>query len=289
MGLITTITTSITTIITTSRRRPSTTLLLFVLLLLVGSWAEAKREYSTRREEGERGGGGGGDGGGGGGGRGKKECDPRHLQQCMKKLEAINEDHDLAFASTEPELDEMCHTMGSGLNCVKDHISRCFKAARQQLIYQLLTGTEDVIHSLCMPGAFREKYLQHSPCMKNLSVDPQMCGKHYHRLISSVDPAEKLEFEDSIRQQCCAFHNYLLCVTSAAERECSSKASYFIEEYSYRTARPIIQTRCKVYVPGSLECTYSRAPNSRAAPFLHLALLLSLTLLLLPSPYFTLI
>ncbi|MPC38793.1 hypothetical protein E2C01_032309 [Portunus trituberculatus] len=77
--------------------------------------------------------------------------------------------------------------------------------------------------------------------MKNLSVDPQVCGKQYHRLINSVDPAEKLEFEDSIRQQCCAFHNYLLCVTTAAERECSSEASYFIEEYSYRTARPIIQ------------------------------------------------
>ena len=42
---------------------------------------------------------------------------------------------------------------------------------------------------------------------------------------------------------CSAFHNYLLCVTTAAERECSSEASYFIEEYSYRTARPIIQVR----------------------------------------------
>ncbi|KAK8403541.1 hypothetical protein O3P69_000529 [Scylla paramamosain] len=245
------------------------------------TWAEARRDYTTKRVDGSNavveveGGGGGG----GGGGRGK-ECDPRHLQKCMKRLEAINEDHNLAFASTEPELDQMCHTMGSGLNCVKSHISRCFKVSRQQLIYQLLTGTEDVIHSLCMPGNFRDQYLQHSPCMKNLSVDPQVCGKQYHRLINSVDPAEKLEFEDSIRQQCCAFHNYLLCVTTAAERECSSEASYFIEEYSYRTARPIIQTRCKVYVPGSLECTYSSAALSRAASFFHLSLLMAVPLLL---------
>ena len=40
-----------------------------------------------------------------------------------------------------------------------------------------------------------------------------------------------------------AFHNYLLCVTTAAEQECNSEASFFIEEYSYRTARPIIQVQ----------------------------------------------
>ncbi|KAG7167331.1 hypothetical protein Hamer_G022799 [Homarus americanus] len=199
----------------------------------------------------------------------------------MDQLQAINKDHNLAFASTEKELSKMCNTMKSGLDCVHDHVKNCFEDSRQRVIYQLLTGTEDVIKSLCMQGNFREQYLVHAVCMKNLSTDNLVCGLQYKRLISSVNPPEKLDFEDSIRQQCCAFHNYLLCVTSAAERECGTQAAHFIEEYSYRTAGPIIQTRCKVYVPGSLECTHSTAALSKGASFLGLSLLLVTPLILL--------
>ncbi|KAK8738468.1 hypothetical protein OTU49_003887 [Cherax quadricarinatus] len=168
--------------------------------------------------------------------------------------------------------------MKSGLHCVHNHVSRCFDETRQRVIYQLLTGTEDVIKSLCMAGNFRDQYLVHAPCMRNVSTDNLVCGLQYKRLISSVNPPEKINFEDSIRQQCCAFHNYLLCVTSAAERECGTRASHFIEEYSYRTAGPIIQTRCKVYIPGSLECTHSTAALSRGSSFLGFSLLLATAL-----------
>ena len=36
------------------------------------------------------------------------ECATERLQACMTKLQAINQDHNLAFASTERELDQMC-------------------------------------------------------------------------------------------------------------------------------------------------------------------------------------
>ncbi|XP_045592110.1 uncharacterized protein [Procambarus clarkii] len=211
----------------------------------------------------------------------QENCEPSFLQQCMDQLQAINKDHNLAFASTEGELNKMCSTMESGLDCVHSHVTRCFDESRQRVIYQLLTGTEDVIKSLCMAGSFRDQYLVHAACMRNLSTDNLVCGLQYKRLISSVNPPEKINFEDSIRQQCCAFHNYLLCVTSAAERECGTQAAHFIEEYSYRTAGPIIQTRCKVYVPGSLECSHSTAALSSGASFWGLTLLLAATLTLL--------
>lgn len=209
-----------------------------------------------------------------------KKCDAKYLQECMDLLQTINKDHNLAFASTEQELNTMCKTMRSGLECVHRHVTKCFDETRQRVIYQLLSGTESIIDSLCNKGSFRDRYQIHAPCMKNLSTDTNVCGDQYKRLILSVNPPEKLDYEDSIRQQCCAFHNYLLCVTSAAERECGTQAANFIEEYSYRTAGPIIQTRCKVYVPGSLECTHSTAALSRGASFLGLSLLLAVPLLL---------
>ncbi|XP_068246192.1 uncharacterized protein [Palaemon carinicauda] len=207
-------------------------------------------------------------------------CEPSHLQQCMDLLQAINKDHNLAFASTEPELNKMCSTMESGLDCVHNHVTRCFDETRQRVIYQLLTGTEDVIQSLCTKGHFRDQYQIHAPCMKNLSTDNLVCGVQYKTLIHSVNPPEKLEFQESIRQQCCAFHDYLMCVTSAAEKECGTQAANFIEEYSYRTAGPIIQTRCKVYVPGSLQCTHSTAALSKGASFLGLSILVVAPLIL---------
>ncbi|XP_037793441.1 uncharacterized protein LOC119588875 [Penaeus monodon] len=165
-----------------------------------------------------------------------KNCDAKYLQECMDLLQTINKDHNLAFASTEQELNTMCKTMRSGLECVHRHVTKCFDETRQRVIYQLLSGTESIIDSLCNKGSFRDRYQIHAPCMKNLSTDANVCGEQYKRLILSVNPPEKLDYEDSIRQQCCAFHNYLLCVTSAAERECGTQAANFIEEYSYRTA-----------------------------------------------------
>ena len=40
---------------------------------------------------------------------------------------------------------------------------------------------------------------------------------------------------------CSAFHGYLRCVTTVAETECGESASMFIEDYSYRTAGPLIK------------------------------------------------
>ncbi|XP_071527101.1 uncharacterized protein [Panulirus ornatus] len=225
---------------------------LVLILLGLGTWSEARKGNKAQKEN----------------------CEPRHLQGCMNQLQAINKDHNLAFASTEAELNKMCSTMETGLDCVHNHVTRCFETSRQRVIYQLLTGTEDIIKSLCMAGNFRDQYLVHVACMRNLSTDNLVCGNQYKRLISTVSPPEKLNFEDSIRHQCCAFHNYLLCVTSAAERECGLQAAHFIEKYSYRTAGPLIQTRCKMYVPGSLECTHNSAALSRATILLAVSLLL---------------
>ncbi|KAF2353705.1 hypothetical protein FHG87_015540 [Trinorchestia longiramus] len=212
------------------------------------------------------GGGGGGvdSGSGSGSGSGTERCAKKRLQQCLSLLQTLSTDHNLAFAADEQQLKEMCKTMRSGLTCVNDHVSLCFEPRHRQRIKQLLMGTEKTVHLLCHKGPLREKYLKHAPCMRNVSTDTELCGSHYQALISSVDVKDNLSSQDTIRQQCCAFHTYLACVGVAAERRCGQSAGRFVEEYSYRTAGTIILTRCRGYQPGSAMC--SHAPSAAAAP-----------------------
>ncbi|XP_076064806.1 uncharacterized protein LOC143038926 [Oratosquilla oratoria] len=216
----------------------------------------------------------------------EEDCNTSKLQDCINMLQDINEDHDLAFASTEPELNRMCDTVEKGLNCVHNHVSHCFDKDRQRIINTLLTGTDDVIKNLCTPGKFRDNYRIYAPCMKNVSMDNNMCGAEYKRLIHSVG-TDKATYEETVRQQCCAFHTYLDCVTATAEKECGKNAAHFIEDYSFRTASTIIQTRCRVYTPGSMECSYDKAtqlPPTTYRLILFLLLLPALVHFFLMSP-----
>ena len=45
--------------------------------------------------------------------------------------------------------------MNGGVQCVHDHVTKCFDHKRKRIIYQLLAGTEEVIKLLCKQGKFR--------------------------------------------------------------------------------------------------------------------------------------
>ncbi|KAB7507370.1 hypothetical protein Anas_06432, partial [Armadillidium nasatum] len=185
--------------------------------------------------------------------KGNEECSTSRLQSCMNLLQTINKDHNLAFASTEEELLNMCSTMNTGFECVYDHVTRCFNKERRDLIYTLLQGTEDVIRLLCTPGDFRNNYKIHAPCMKNVSTDSRMCGPHYQMLIRLVSPKDDVSVADTIRRQCWHLHLIRFITNSCDIRSPTTHISCASLKLLKANADRMRQILSKIIVTGPLD------------------------------------
>lgn len=183
-----------------------------------------------------------------------ENCDEVALQRCMKELNVLTNNQDLAFAHTEEELKTVCKHLQEAMVCVNRFTERCFDS-EQQMLYQTLTrGAQELLSDLCTDGSeFRKKYLKHAGCYKQLSADYKKCSEDYVKQ-QELMKAHDLPEDEQLRKSCCLFDGYKQCTRNAVLAKCDAEAADLGEQIVIKAGGFLVQNHCRNYRYDSPEC-----------------------------------
>lgn len=216
--------------------------------------------------------------------RGHQNCGPEQLVHCTKPLTILTDSGSgMTIVTSKAELEKICPDLRSALRCIHEYTRMCMSLDRRRHFKKLFHGTQVVVQDLCNNGSFQNEYLTHSPCMKQVSKENEVCFSTYAQAmreiqsqpsapptsnpsLSSPAPDNSLLYnkEDGIKNVCCSFQEYMECSTHVTRRTCGASAAEFSRKFLDRMSSSMINMHCSSY--GADECHLMS--SSATSPYL---------------------
>ncbi|XP_044734450.1 uncharacterized protein LOC123296842 [Chrysoperla carnea] len=205
-------------------------------------------------------------------------CGHEELVQCAQRLHILSDSTELTFVSSKAELDKVCPGLHKGLLCIHSYTLRCMTLSQRNHFHELYRGTSTVIKELCKEGPYQEEFLRHLPCMHSVVKDYEICTMRYQtalEAINKLDRSNETNENDTIKNVCCSFQEYMNCGTNTMRQSCGEEAAQFTRSFMDRMSSNLIKLHCMEY--GDDQCSASSATATFA---LKTTLLTALTAIL---------
>lgn len=174
-------------------------------------------------------------------------CHNEEVSECVSKLDLLSQNKSLAFATTEPELTRICDHLTGAMECVNGFTQRCFNDKQRDIYKRLTSGAAQLIEDFCRQGSqFRETYLKHSKCYKQLQDDYNKCASVYMQQRAELQ-GQVLSAQDKIRHSCCQMDGYKQCAKAAVLARCDAEAAELAEDIIVKAGGYLVSTHCSGY------------------------------------------
>lgn len=204
----------------------------------VTCWAASTARAASSR--------GGADGGGTSVGDGGS-CQNEEVSDCVSKLDLLSQNKSLAFATSEPELRRICDHLTGAMECVNSFTQRCFNEKQREIYRRLTSGAAQLIEDFCREGSrFRQTYLKHSKCYKQLQDDYNQCASVYMAQRAELQ-GQVLTAQEKIRHSCCQMDGYKQCAKAAVLLRCDVEAAELAEDIIVKAGGYLLSTHCTGY------------------------------------------
>ncbi|XP_077547002.1 uncharacterized protein LOC144159406 isoform X6 [Haemaphysalis longicornis] len=213
------------------------------------------------------------------GGETSPACQNEEVSECVKKLDLLSQNKSLAFATTENELRRICDHLNGAMECVNSFTQRCFNEKQREIYRRLTSGAAQLIEDFCREGSrFRQTYLKHSRCYKQLQDDYNQCASVYMAQRAELQ-GQVLTAQQKIRHSCCQMDGYKQCAKAAVLLRCDVEAAELAEDIIVKAGGYLLSTHCTGYRIDEPSC--SGCGTSVPAMALPVALTLAYWLFLL--------
>ncbi|XP_047102743.1 uncharacterized protein LOC124721700 [Schistocerca piceifrons] len=173
------------------------------------------------------------------------DCGQDELLGCLKPINLLK------YVTDRRELDEVCRDLMNSLNCVDVYTQQCMTKLQRDHFMHLYSGTVTVTKEICQDGNYKEEYLVHAPCMREVNLRNEDCASDYQEAIRqnvpSAEPRSQQESDAKLQQVCCSFQQYLTCSTTAALSGCGVATANFTKHFLDRMARPLVEGHCEKF------------------------------------------
>ncbi|GAB6021408.1 hypothetical protein CHUAL_004017 [Chamberlinius hualienensis] len=203
----------------------------------------------------------------------EEDCRQERLSDCIPKTQNLMDNHQLIFASSEQELNNVCSTLNVAIECVEHYISMCYGPDKKQLYERMKDNSMGIIDDLCTNTTFRQEYLYHAKCLTNSSsAYDKSCKRSYMKFINEsltgVDP-QMSNPEHSLAKFCCAYDNFITCINEQVEEHCQASTVDFYRNFMAKSTGNVFQNRCSNFTAGSTWCS----KGSKNSVLVHLIML----------------
>ncbi|XP_011315150.1 uncharacterized protein [Fopius arisanus] len=180
-------------------------------------------------------------------------CNKEDHQKCVALADPLLKDAHLIFPDNMRDIDMVCRTWSSFVDCIKRYIDRCFTKQRREQFNQAVESPIASVHQMCSVTSYQTEYLQYASCLKATVTEAQHCGNQYTALVDEVSQGEMAR-----RSLCCAHHHFRACVITETRKRCDGgqpggAASRFSGQILDR-ALSFLQEQCQAYIPNGSDC-----------------------------------
>ncbi|KAK7793009.1 hypothetical protein R5R35_003558 [Gryllus longicercus] len=193
-------------------------------------------------------------------GRARAECDAREaLDSCLQHAPPPHPGPSLP--ATDEEVTATCRSFKARIRCFDEFVGGCGDDGAREALNALSAGARRALHRLCDDRPFRQEYLKHGPCYRDVTPGWETCRGQF--LSTTPSP------------NCCARQRFLECVHAEGERRCEAEGARLLRQIA------AMLTDATAYrAPCPLDaCARARAaPALAPAPAIAIALALAVAL-----------
>ncbi|GLH02537.1 Uncharacterized protein GBIM_08543, partial [Gryllus bimaculatus] len=166
------------------------------------------------------------------GGRARAECDAREaLDSCLQHAPPPHPGPSLP--ATDEEVTATCRSFKARIRCFDEFVGGCGDDGAREALNALSAGARRALHRLCDDRPFRQEYLKHGPCYRDVTPGWETCRGQF--LSTTPSP------------NCCARQRFLACVHAEGERRCEAEGARLLRQIaamltdaaSYRAPCPL--------------------------------------------------
>ncbi|XP_046468701.1 uncharacterized protein [Neodiprion pinetum] len=187
-------------------------------------------------------------------------CSREDHQRCVSLADPLLKDPHLIFPDNMQDIDLVCRTWASFVDCIRRYIENCFTEQRKEEFNSAVQLPIASVHQMCSVSTYQAEYLQHATCIKATVTETEHCGMQYAALVDEVSRGEVARIS-----LCCSHHRFRSCVISEARRRCDAGqaeggAARFSAEVLDKALK-FLQDQCVNYIPNSGDCPVPTTEN----------------------------
>lgn len=187
-------------------------------------------------------------------------CSGEEHQRCVSLADPLLKDPHLIFPDNMQDIDLVCRTWASFVDCIRRYIENCFTEQRREQFNSAVEMPIASVHQMCSVSTYQAEYLQHATCIKATVTEAEHCGGQYAALVDEVSRGEVARIS-----LCCSHHRFRSCVINEARRRCDAgqaggAAARFSRQVLDKALR-FLQDQCHNYIPNSGDCPVLTTEN----------------------------
>ncbi|XP_012280884.1 uncharacterized protein LOC105699978 [Orussus abietinus] len=189
-----------------------------------------------------------------------QSCSKEQHQKCIALADPLLKDPHLIFPDNMPDIDMVCRTWSSFVDCIRKYIDTCFSKERKEQFNMAVELPISSVHQMCSVPTYQSEYLIHASCIKATVIEEAHCGTHYAALVEEVSKRQVAR-----TSLCCSHHHFRTCVVAETRKKCDNNqnagpAARFSRQVLDK-ALSFLRDQCQNYIPNSGDC-----PNPTEGP-----------------------
>ncbi|XP_037093472.1 uncharacterized protein LOC119113226 [Pollicipes pollicipes] len=181
-----------------------------------------------------------------------RDCALARVKPCVDRLLQLANDNVLVHATNETLLDDVCTMTRKAVECVTSYISNCFDKTDREVYLQTASSTKGIMNDICQPGEFRNRFLEHIPCLRLVTIDYNYCGYLYKKTVYHIERGDNAH---ATPETCCTYNKLNNCSRSMSRKLCDSEAAEFVDEFLERSGDVQLRGNCSAYQEDSGLCS----------------------------------
>ncbi|XP_015592054.1 uncharacterized protein LOC107266263 [Cephus cinctus] len=190
-----------------------------------------------------------------------QSCSNEEHQRCVSLADPLLKDPHLIFPDNIQDIDMVCRTWTSFVDCITRYIQKCFTEQRREQFNSAVQQPIASVHQMCSVSTYQTEYLKYASCIKATVTESEHCGNQYAALVDEVSRGEVAK-----TSLCCSHYHFRTCVISEARKRCDgSQSGGTAARFSRQVldkALSFLQDQCQNYIPNSGDCPNYSTENS---------------------------
>lgn len=180
-------------------------------------------------------------------------CHLRELDICAASLAVFAQRSTRDQSDTHLMIDRQCVAITDAADCISNFTELCLTETQKQLSDTLFDGVSKLQKEYCdKKSSLRAMYVQHAPCLAEVSKEQKSCLKLFQAGLESVN---KAVWNKRIPYLCCTYHRLTGCVQDLVRTKCGDEPLSIMNGLIRATVSRIPDLMCAEHNDNSEICT----------------------------------
>ena len=149
---------------------------------------------------------------------GQNTCHLRELDICAANLAVFAQG--AGKFDTQAMIDRQCGAITDAAECISNYTELCLTDTQKQLSDILFDGASKIQKEYCNKSSnLRAMYVQHAPCLSEVSKEQKSCLK---LLQAGLESLNKAPWNKRIPYLCCTYHRLRGCFEDLVKAKCGN-------------------------------------------------------------------